>query len=242
MSKELSSTALRIKDAIVKYFNLEIWEILQSVNTNKYIIAGGFIHDVLNDAEPNDMDIFILCRDEFGRLIEKLTTKMNCELKFYKSIVEVSHSSFSKTIQLINSRRKDPWEIMDDFDFDYNRAFLHQNIVFAGINCLQCWETKKIDNPYGYNTYITKLRFSKALEKGYTFTPRFIKLVFNCDLDEYEITPAKIMELVDSNDDIPTTRKLNETDIILATSDTDLALKTFEEITSKNILNMTLRL
>jgi len=65
--------------------------------------------------------------------------------------------------------------------------------------------------------------------------------LFHLQSLEYE-TPEKIMELVESNDDIPTTRKLNETDVILITSDTDLALKTFEEVTSRNILNITLRL
>lgn len=242
MAYHHSSSGKRIEAAIIKYFNHNLFEILQNEAPHAYIIAGGFIHDVLNDKEPNDMDVFIFDIRAFQNIIKNLTEILKCELKFYKSIVEVNHSEFSKTIQLINSSRKDPWVIMDDFDFDYNRAFYYSYAVCAGTNCIRSWQTKKIDNPYGYNSYITKSRFAKALDKGYTFTPKFIKLVFNCDLNEDEITPEKIMELVNSNDDIPSSRKLCDSDIILKTSNTDLALKTFKDTTKKNVLNMILRI
>jgi hypothetical protein len=237
-----SAAAKQIEQAIITYFDKNLLYMLKT--SFNLIIAGGFIHDVLNHIEPTDIDIFVFRINEFKELIQFFTRREEYQLCFYTSIIEVKSHKFSKTIQLINSIGKDEWEIMDDFDFDHNRVFYIPNKgeVFASINCLKCWKTKKINRPYGYNTYITKLRFKRAMEKGYQFTSQFIQQTFNVSLDEQQITPDKIMELVASDDYIADSRKLTDSDIILITRDTKEALHMFETQTAKKPLNMTLRI
>lgn len=110
-----------------------------------FVIAGGFIHDIVHDMEPNDIDIWIFTTNGFLELLSFFSkTYTDINYKIYPSVIEINSPDCKYPIQLINSINTgddeeyktqilrppgatDPvaaaGRVISMFDMDYTRCF-----------------------------------------------------------------------------------------------------------------------
>ena len=160
---------------------------LKGWGTN-FVIAGGFIHDIVHGMEPNDIDIWIFTTNGFIELLSffsKSYTDIN--YKIYPSVIEINSPDFKYPIQLINSinegddeeyKTKIWWghgetvagaaasRVISMFDMDYTRCFFDGKNTYVFTECLNAWSSKVIRDVISYD-HLRSSRILKAHKKGY---------------------------------------------------------------------------
>ena len=153
----------------------------------KYIIAGGFIHDVIHNLIYNDIDFFIMKKEGFYELLKFFNTNYNIiKYNIFPSLIEILYikKEFYEEdtnkeekkiykIQLINSLNKSPSEIINMFDMEYIRTYFDGKNIYVTTSCLDSWNTKVLKDLVPYH-HIRKKRILKAITKGYKFERRFL--------------------------------------------------------------------
>ena len=194
-------------------------EELKKAGLGKYFyIAGGYVHDVMNDISPKDIDIFIIKEEGFLNLFTYFK-EVNYKIKedrdthidvieyiVFKSIIEVR--GLDMPIQLINYCKidknfytySDIEYITNYFDYDYLKTYYDGIKVFANDKCKNTWITKIIYNIYNHeiirHKIIRKDRFLKTIKKGYIFDEIILKKL---NISFENKTFDEIKEIVDNN-------------------------------------------
>jgi len=154
-----------------------------------FIIAGGSVHDHLNNLIPNDYDFFVFTTNGMYSLIEYFSKFKNVVFKIYPFLIQID--GLSHPIQLINSLNQD-YNVVKGFDYDPVKCFYDGTDFFASHKALSEMKSKVIDNvllPF----YIPSIkRYNKMMLKGYTFTENFLNkylshMYVSDELQKYEI-------------------------------------------------------
>ena len=140
-----------------------------------YIIAGGFIHDIVNGIYPNDIDIYVFNNEALIKLIKyfELFKESNVYFVIYPCLVEVRGLRYP--IQIINSIGQTP-NIVERFDLEYVKCYYtgNSNTIMATTKCIEMWKTKQIDTLTN-GIRLTDKRVLKSIKKGYMFSNYIIR-------------------------------------------------------------------
>lgn len=150
---------------------------IPSNNGSDYIIAGGFIHDIVNGINPNDIDIYVFNNEALIKLIKyfELFKESNVYFIIYPCLVEVRGLRYP--IQIINSIGQTP-NLVEYFDLEYVKCYYtgNGNTIMATPKCIEMWKTKLIDTLED-GIRLTDKRVLKSIAKGYKFTNYIIRVV-----------------------------------------------------------------
>ena len=109
-----------------------------------FIIAGGFIHDIIHNIKPKDIDFWIFNKKGFVSLINFFSKYYkNCSYSIYPALIEINTPDCLYPIQLINSFCNiDKYMVVPNFDLDYVRCFFDGTDIYAFPDCIQSWYEK----------------------------------------------------------------------------------------------------
>jgi hypothetical protein len=140
-----------------------------------YIIAGGFVHDVVNGLTPSDIDIWVLTIQGYYELVEYFSSiYTNIKYHIHGIFIEIEADNLPYNIQLLNTIDRTPLDIIKNFDMDYIRCYFDGNTIQMTPDCLEAWNTEVIRNMVSY-CKIRPCRILKSHQKGYKFERKLCK-------------------------------------------------------------------
>jgi hypothetical protein len=148
-----------------------------------YIIAGGYVHDIVNGLVPNDIDMWIMTERGYHSLLEYFSNIFtNVKYHIHAIFIEIEADDLQYNIQLINVIGSTPIEIIGNFDMDYIRCYYDGINVNTMPDCLESWDTKVVRNMNMF-LIIRPSRLLKAHLKGYQFERKLAKSI-NMPVDD----------------------------------------------------------
>lgn len=197
----------KIISKLPKYLDNE--ELIEAGLGKDFYIAGGFVHDVMNNLTPKDIDIFIIKEDGFINLFtyfKKINNNIKDDIETHKDIIEydifksiIDIKGLDITIQLINHcKTENIFDITENFDYDYLKCYYNGNYVCASNECIKTWENKIITKIYNNQNidYLKKERILKSIQKGYKFDEK-IKILNNNQISFTNKTFFEIKEILE---------------------------------------------
>ena len=142
-----------------------------------FVIAGGFIHDIVHDMVPNDIDIWVFSNGGFYELLNYFSKRFeSITYKIYPSVIELVSPVCTYPIQLINAigegkHETGNYKVISKFDMDYTRCFFDGNNTYVQTDCEEAWRSQVIRNCVDYGD-LRPSRILKAHKKGFRFEKR----------------------------------------------------------------------
>ena len=152
-------------------------QFIENLLPNNCLLAGGFIPLCLKDLPTqkyNDIDIWIFGNDSektFNILIKiikrflRIQKKNEYYITINKSIVSI-HLKNEMSLQLIYTDKKNPIDIISNFDFDYLQSFYLNNKLYLSTQSIKCYTTSYTNFLKDFKN-ISPTRIMKTLEKGF---------------------------------------------------------------------------
>lgn len=153
-----------------KNVSYEAITFLKNLSFKGYILAGHSVVQIMRDEKIRDLDFFVY--ENFINVFENEFMFENATFDYFKGFIEIKTENLLINLIYYEKDIQTPYEIIDNFDFPYVRAFIaSNNLNIQTYNeTLKCIATKLIDNCNKSSLE----RFHKAKSYGYDFSENVI--------------------------------------------------------------------
>lgn len=166
------------------------FEITEGWNKD-FTVAGGFVHDVINNRKPIDIDFFVFTRRGFEILFDYF--KESETIHHCNSIINIPYKSH--LVQIIYHFGETVESTINRFDAEHNKCWFDGVNFMCKPECALAWETKTIRH-FNPSQYLRFNRVIKLFLKGYKIEDPVYNLFVN---DLFRICKEKIQEFESKN-------------------------------------------
>jgi hypothetical protein len=168
---------------------LEGWE-------EDFIIAGDFIHNILNYYKSHEIDFYVLTEKGFRTLL-CFFYKMSNYVTFSitKHSIDININDYSYMIKLHNRLGWSIYQCMESYYFDYKKCFFDGQSIKISQECNEMMLEKKIYRLFK-DVNIHYKDILDAINKGYKFKKEFLK---GYDIIDIELEDGFVDGIKDEN-------------------------------------------
>jgi hypothetical protein len=180
ISSYLINTQININDHLLfDYSKLEGWGV-------DFIIAGDFIHNILNNFSSKEIHFFVLTEKGFHTLLYFFYKMTNyTTFSITKQNIDLNLNGYPYIIKLFNRINWSIYQCMESYYFNYKKCFFDGETIKISPDCIEMMNEKNIYLSFQGN-YIYYKDILDAIEKGYKFKKEFIAStgIENIELEE----------------------------------------------------------
>ncbi len=166
-----------IDEKIVYELSMMNKGLIEFLETSEFIIAGGYIRDLLIGIKPKDIDCFFINQEAYNLAVEAMEYKA-------KKIKQRKNSTVFKIrdgieVDLVFSEKESFLQVIDAFDLHNCCAYFDGNKIVSSNKFLMSCEDKQLIINHVTFPYLTLGRIAKFKSRGWNIIDEQEKLILD---------------------------------------------------------------